>query len=799
LRFTQNSDPLIIILITIVAVIVGFLYFFQFPPYPLAIPNILQAPIEAIPFDSGWIGFVFIFVDGLLFSYILAITGVDITERLLLSVGLGFGATYALMILVGILWDLSFLTIILGQSGLFITLCSIAFYKRFKMNLNINPRKDIHIPKFRLVEIILLFVVSIYTVASIHKTVAYPAIEWDSLAYGVNYAKILFDMGKVPLIAGPSIGLEMSASYPPGVQLLAVYLYTFAGNANDFYYRMLQPIFGLATIIVTYKFALAATKNKTASVFAIFILSAIPSFWESFILETYLMCLTLMATLASYFFFKAYNSHDNNGKKYEIVATLFCSFAALTSYTGILALGLLVLYSLARRVKAKRFSLLAILASSIVLPWYMRNLLLLGNPVYPFFGVGNYLDPLMLSSTTQHFQTWSQVPFLDWISIGSKIGAVILFLAVIGLMFDKRKQFLLIFPCYLLFGGVAIMALHIPFIRYLLIALPALAVVISASTESLLVGHSLVGRTTALILVSMILISSVATLPCINSFKPNSEQDGNKWSYLSQVFEEGDAWKWINENTPADARIATYDIKEYYVERDIVSLDGYEAAPLYRMDDVEECIDFLEGKNVTYFLSVPWATPSSNQMPPAYEWCVLTRYLGDPLYLPPVYVGSGGAAVYHVGPIEEETMYSYFAEKDFVPPIKNPMVNLMITDKNRLSGASFYVPVPADYRKGLLTVALNNSYHSVDVELWNTKISDTENADSVEESKLVMTWRIPSINGSSVCNSFFEWQIDRAGYFTMLVVDQDLLFEESFNLNFDLRFYSCLEIYSQNS
>ena len=49
----------------------------------------------------------------------------------------------------------------------------------------------------------------------------------------------MFETGKIPLIAGPSIGLEMSASYPPGIQLLAVYLYTFAGNANDFYYRMI--------------------------------------------------------------------------------------------------------------------------------------------------------------------------------------------------------------------------------------------------------------------------------------------------------------------------------------------------------------------------------------------------------------------------------------------------------------------------------------------------------------------------------------------------------------------------------
>jgi hypothetical protein len=795
----RDFDPLIICLISIISVIVGFLYFYQFPPYPLSLPNILQAPIEKIPFDSGWVSFAFIFVNGFLLSYILVNDGVDVAERLLLSVGLGFGVTCVVMILIGILWGLSFAAILLAQSALFILLLSVALYARlklaFKLNFDVYLRKNIRTPKFSFVEIVLLLVIGIYAVVSIHKTVAYPAIEWDSLAYGVNYAKILFEIGKVPLIAGPSIGLEMSASYPPGVQFLAVYLYSFAGNANDFYFRILQPIFGLATILATYKFAMLATKNRTASVFAVFILSVIPAFWEFFIHETYLMCLTLMATLSAFFFFKAYNSNDNDRKKYEVAATLFCCFASLTSYTGLFSFGLLLLYSIKKGVSAKRLIWFAILALSIVMPWYIRNLVLLGNPVYPFFGVGNYLDPMLLSSTTQHFQTWSQVPFLDSISISSKIGAVVLFLAVIGLMFDKRKQFLLIFPCYLLFVGVAIMAVHIPFIRYLLIALPALAVIISASAKSLLAAHNLVERSTAIILISMILLSGVVTLPCINSFKPTSNSGDGKWSYLSQVFEEGDAWQWINENTPTDARIATYDIKEYYLERDVVSLDGREAAPIYKMDTVEECIDFLEERNITYVLSVPWASPSSNQMPPAYKWCVLTRYLGDPHYLPPVYVGLNGTAVYHVGAIGEETVYASFGEKGFAPPTKHVSVNLMVSNSTSPASGKFYIPVPVDYREGLMMASVNSSKHLVSVELWKGKIPEVVTNPSGTYIPLKQ-WPIQAANSSGVENPSFVWQIDKWGYFTFFVIDQKETFKESFNVTVDLRFYNYWDIKS---
>ena len=797
-RNTQRYAAIIVTTIIIVTQVMNSIYLYYFSPSTFKIPNIFHAPIETIPFDSGWIGFAFILVNGLLLSYVLVKDKADTTERLLLSIGLGFGVTYTVMILIGILWEISLFTIILTQMSLFIILIIAAFRRGLKLNLNSfsSLKKNDHIPKLSLLEIVMLIAMGIFVVVAIYQTVAYPSMEWDSLAYGVNYAKIIFENGKIPLIAGPSIGIEMSASYPPGVQLLAVDLYVFAGNASDFYFRILQPIFGLATLVATYKFAMLATKNRTTSVFAIFILSVIPAFWEFFIHETYLMCLTFMATLSAFFFFKAYYSNDNDRKKYEIAATIFCCFAALTSYTGLFSFGLLPLYSIKKGVSAKRLTGLAILASSIVLPWYIRNLLLLGNPIYPFLGIGNYLDPMLLSSTTQHFQTWSQVPFLDWISISSKIGAVVLFLAVIGLTFDKRKTFLLISPCYLFFVGVAIMAVHIPFIRYLLIALPALAVIIAASTKSLLAAHNLVERSTAIILVSMILVSGVVTLTCINSFKPTYTRGDDKWGYLSQVFEEGDAWQWINENTPPDARIATYDIKEYYIERNVVSLDGSEAAPLYKMDNIEDCIDFLEERNVTYVLSVPWASPSSNQLPSAYRWCVLTRYLGDSSYLPPVYVGLNGTAVYHVGPLEEKTIYASFAQDGFAPPINHVTVNLTITNSTYPSSGKFYLPIPVDYKTGLMMTSVNSSKRLVNVELWNGIIPETMNTNPLDKSKLVEKWPLPSANSTDIENPSFVWQVNRAGYFTFLITNREDATNESFNVTVDIRFYNYWDIKS---
>ncbi len=789
-RNTLKYGAAIVSLIIIVVELLNSIYLYYFSPSTFVIPNIFLAPIEPIPFDSGWIGFAFILVNGMLLSYVLAKDGVDATERFLLSVGLGFGVTYTVMILIGMLWEISLATIILSQACISIVSLLAAFWRGLKPNFKVYSKlkkKNLYIPKLNLFETILLIGIGIFVIVAVYQTIAYPAIEWDSLAYGVNYAKIIFENGEIPLIAGPSIGLEMSASYPPGVQVLAVYLYVFAGNTGDFYFKILQPIFGLVTILSTYKFATAVTKNRTASIFAVFTLTSMSTFWELFVHETYLMCLTLMLTLATLFFFKAYNSSDADAKKFEVAGTLFCCFSALTSYIGIVSFGLLLLYSVNKRLSAKRFTWLATIGPVIVLPWYVRNFLLLGNPIYPFLGIGNYLDPVLLNSSTQHFQNWSQVPFFSLFTIICKVGAGILFLAIMYFTFAKRKQFHLILPFYLLLVGLTIMGIHIPFVRYLIIALPALAVILAASAKSLRPPHASLERISAITLISLVLISSVLVLPCINFFKPTATRGNDKWSYLSQVFEEGDAWQWINENTPIDAVIATYDIKEYYIERDIFTLDGNEAAPLYEMDTIEESIDFLKERNVTCVLSVPWASPGDIRMPPAYELCVLTRYLGDPRYLPPAYVGLNGTAVYHVGAIEEDTVYASFAQEDFAPPIKQLTVNVTVKNSTDLASGIVYMPIPVDYREELMMATINSSKHLVSVELWKGIIPE---ADANPSGILIKECPVQAANGSGVENPSFVWQVDNWGYFTFLILDREETFEKSYNVTLDIQFYN---------
>ena len=813
----RRFSAIILTLIAVVLVIWIYLYLLlSFPP-GLTLNNMFAAPIVPITIDGGWIGLALIFFEGLLLSYFLAKDGVDPTERLLLSISLGFGSTFAVMILIGILWEINLTTATIAQMTLLIILAVASVYRKWKTKAidSLNIRKTSKVQHLRILAAVSMILVSVYIIAAIYKSVALPATEWDSLAYGVNYAKIIFEKGSIPLIAGPSIGLEMSASYPPGVQLAAVTLYNFAGAANDLYYRILSPIFGIATIMTTYKFALILSRDKTISIFAVLSLSVVPFFWELFVQETYFLGLILMMNLSAFFLFKAYNSNYAEGRKFEIIGTLLCGFSALTSYIGLASFGLLFFYGVNRRVSLKRFAWLTILFLAVVLPWYARNFLLLGNPIYPFLGIGEHLDPFLLSSTMQHFQNYATIPIYAWSIVIGKIGATLLALAIAYLTFSKQKNLLKILPLklkkillqnipsylqnnffiivlsYLLLIGILIMIIHLPFPRYIIVALPCSAIFFSIIIKSFFTINNLT-RAFAVTLISMVAISSIVVLPYMNSAKPTANPGDDKWSYLIHVFKEADAWKWINENTPLDARIATYDIKEYYLQRDILLLDGNESASLYKIDTIEEGIDFLQDKRITYVLSVPWASPMDPRLPPAYKSCILTRYLGDPRYLPPVYVGVNGATVYHVGPVDEKTIYEQFAQKELAPPIKHVTINATATNNTHPYIGKLYMPLPVDYREGKLLLSVN-SCRSVEVELWTGFIPTEIIAEPAGEFMFIEKWSIQSNNSSGFEDQSFEWQIDRAGYFTFRIIDREETTPEDFGVTLDLKFYNYWE------
>ena len=94
-----------------------------------------------------------------------------------------------------------------------------------------------------------------------------------------------------------------------------------------------------------------------------------------------------------------------------------------------------------------------------------------------------------------------------------------------------------------------------------------------------------------------------------------------------------------------------------------------------------------------------------------------------------------------------------------------------------------------------MTASVNSSTHLVSAELWKGIIPEVVTNPSGTYRPLKQ-WSSQADSSSGVENQSYEWQIDKWGYFTFFVVDQEEIFKESFNVTVDMRFYNYWDMQS---
>jgi hypothetical protein len=66
------------------------------------------------------------------------------------------------------------------------------------------------------------------------------------------------------------------------------------------------------------------------------------------------------------------------------------------------------------------------------------------------------------------------------------------------------------------------------------------------------------------------------------------------------------AWKWISSNTEINTKIATNDIRDYYLNRSVIHLDSWELKGLYYIKKSDECIKTFCNKGISYLYVNPY-------------------------------------------------------------------------------------------------------------------------------------------------------------------------------------------------
>src|SRR5947208_396781 len=252
-------------------------------------------------------------------------------------------------------------------------------------------------------------------IASIAALVFYQAtteriIETDSLIYHAPLAALVYYHGGLPWIVGGGVGLSSSANYPQAFSLLGAYYYAWTGGVNDLYLRLIGAANWSLAIYATFLIGRRLAGRPHGALAAV-LAALVPSFASYAFLATQETTLVMFGALGFLALLKATRAKRPG---YAIVGGLLLGGAALTSYQGLyFILPVVVLYAIAllrrwnvrlrafRQAEPIMLLLTLLVAVAAGCAPYVRNWILLGDPLYPFYR-GLFSSPY-LSPTTMVF------------------------------------------------------------------------------------------------------------------------------------------------------------------------------------------------------------------------------------------------------------------------------------------------------------------------------------------------------------------------------------------------------------
>ena len=276
-----------------------------------------------------------------------------------------------------------------------------------------------------------------------------PVTYWDALILYVGYARKIYYLGGFPFKAVAQVGIGLGANYPHLYSLLSAVIATLCGEWSDIFAQIIPPLCSLFAVILMFHIVLRLSRNKVVAYLTTLLIISIPYFiayseyatdYAVAILFTagFLYCamMYIETGLLGYFslatFITAFACHIN----YLMLGLWFIWFLMIiiahtflrgrnqeifvvTQMTldqgepGFTRLSMIERFS--RFITQKRTILTAAFCVLLTSPWYIRNYILTGNPVYAFFtnifkGSKN-VNPDVLKSC-----------FIEWTINGDGIG-----------------------------------------------------------------------------------------------------------------------------------------------------------------------------------------------------------------------------------------------------------------------------------------------------------------------------------------------------------------------------------------
>jgi 4-amino-4-deoxy-L-arabinose transferase-like glycosyltransferase len=315
-----------------------------------------------------------------------------------------------------------------------------------------------------------------------------------------------------------------------------------------------------------------------------------------------------------------------HGIKYLILSALLCGLAMGTKYTGLYFFATMILFIVFKSVRNSLFTIHQLLLFSVISflpssPWFIKNIINTGNPVYPafsnIFGVKTYQKVTPGGLSKLGFKNpidFILLPFRmtlrpEGFGSASHIGPLYLIFIPITLFLRKFPR---IIKDSILISGILFLfwSLTLANTRYYLMGIALLALV-SAYLITRLMEKGRVFRVLTLSILSIsIFFNFYQTVSLVTAlFNPIPVALGlqSKENYLSERLGYYPVTAYANENLSEDAKIFFLgETRTYYTHRKTLSSSAYDKTLLLEMirssGNLQGLLENLKGEGVTHVL-----------------------------------------------------------------------------------------------------------------------------------------------------------------------------------------------------
>ncbi len=523
-------------------------------------------------------------------------------------------------------------SIIITLAIFMLPLCSkktIAKFKSFKIRLRIPE-----VPNFFILiigSISLSLILLIFTVALRSE----PALN-DPYAVWLYLGKEIYTTSHVPLFFGRYADISWSGNYPPISAFYAAFMFTSLYGTDPRDFTLIPFIFGFFTVITVYLIIKIIGGDTSAALIGslILLLSSIFAFemmgwgYVDILSSCFISLFVLFTFLAR---------RSENYVPYLIIGSISLGDLLLDKYTSLIYLPFLIIFILALEPRLRGVLrhplanmstvLILIIPILIAFSWYMRNLILLGDPVYPFLNsifhargiLPIYFDGLKFH-TINIFSFFQDRTFISLTNAGDEYPFIV-FGGIGAFYFLGTKQsyefrMLSGLALALFFSLLLYAYFNLSYVRYFVDLIPLFAVLggmlfltISSNeksdgfelrNESIPIKEGSTSKASnrnqfkAILMVALLIFMSISTITVIseNAIKPPDYRIPTAYNVLDSL---------------PNGTVLTNSILRFFINKEVVAAE--DVPQLFLSPNSTYILSVLENLSIRYIFYAPDFTP----------------------------------------------------------------------------------------------------------------------------------------------------------------------------------------------